>query len=359
MEFCVTAEGLERSGRTEPGTPACFQCETSGTGGAPKRIRRSQASWCASFAINRSRFPSAPRHTIAVLGGLQSSLALYGAVEALCLGGDLHLLAGMRPDRQLARIAEAGVSLLWATPTQIRQLALAGRACLSLRHLLAGGGRVDAATRDAAARLFPAAEITEFYGAAETSFMALSGRDTPAGSVGRPYPGVAIAIRGEDGTPLPAGETGEIWVSSPYLFTGYAQGGSGHTRRDGPWLTIGEMGSLDAGGHLFVAGRRARMVTIADRNVHLDAIEEVLLGFEGVIQAGVVALPDPMRGHALAGVLQCTDSACPDMILRQSRTALGPLAAPRRLVTITDWPQLASGKTDYAALRARLDGADG
>ncbi|WP_424932480.1 AMP-binding protein [Amaricoccus macauensis] len=355
-EFCLTPNGLEILAPASLGTLPSFQCETSGTSGTPKRIRRTQASWLASIVIDRARFGIGPGSSVGVLGGLESSLALYGAVEALCLGADLHVVGGMRPDRQLARLDAQRVSLLWATPTQVRQLAACGRPCASLRHLLVGGGRFDRATREMASQLFPGAEITEFYGSAETSFITLTSKDTPDGSVGRAYAGVVLEIRGADGQVQAADSPGEIWVRSPYLFTGYARGGSDHTKRDGPWLTIGETGALDESGHLRIGARAGRMVTVSDRNVSLDAVEEVLLGLDGVAQAGVVAMPDPLRGQILAGVLQCSGCADPEVILRQARAALGATVAPRRLVTIDHWPQLASGKTDYAALRARLDG---
>lgn len=358
-EFCLTRRGVEVMGRAAPGKPPCFQCETSGTSGTPKRIRRTQASWLASIRLNGALFGIGSGRAVAVLGGLESSLAFYGAVEALCLGADLHLLAGLRPDRQIARLTAGSVRILYATPTQVRQLAAVGRPCPGLAHLLVGGGRFDPATRAAAVRIFPAARITEFYGAAETSFIALSDRATPDGSVGRAYPGVEIAIRDESGAPLPSGETGEIWVKSPYLFEGYARGHAPQTRREGAWLTIGEMGARDADGYLRIAGRRTRMVTIADCNVSLDAVEALLLGFEGVRQAGVIALPDRLRGHVLAGFVQCADGTCVEAILRSGRAVLGPLAAPRQLHRLSDWPLLPSGKTDYAALQAQLAGTEG
>ena len=48
---------------------------------------------------------------------------------------------------------------------------------------------------------------------------------------------------------------GEIWLRSPYLFLGYGGADPGSARRDGDWLTVGEIGWM-AGGCLHLAGVR-------------------------------------------------------------------------------------------------------
>jgi long-chain acyl-CoA synthetase len=357
-EFQFGAHGATETGaRAEPGEEAFFRCETSGSTGAPRVVRRSQSSWLASFEVNAARVGTGPRSAVAVLGGLGSSLGLYASVEALHLGADLHLLGGLRPDRQLERLADAGIDLVHATPAQLRLLASAcrDRAATRVRRLLVGGGPLDAATHARATALFPAAEITPYYGASETSFIAIGDATMTPGSVGRAFPGVAIEIRGEQGAALPAGAVGEIWAASPYLFDGYAEGCPGDTRRADGFVTVGEMGSLDAAGCLHVVGRRSRMVLVADTTVFLDRVEAVMLACPRVSQAGVVAVPDRLRGHVLAGFF--AGEAQVDAVLRHCREALGPLAAPRSLDRLADWPMLATGKTDIAALARRAGGA--
>ena len=85
-----------------PPAPQGFETLTSGSTGAPRRIRRSVASWTASFAVNAGLFGIGPGSRVAVLGALVHSLSLYGALEGACLGAGVHLLAGLRPDRQAA-----------------------------------------------------------------------------------------------------------------------------------------------------------------------------------------------------------------------------------------------------------------
>jgi long-chain acyl-CoA synthetase len=318
-----------------------FETLTSGSSGAPRRIRRTQTSWLASFAVDAGLFGLGPGRRIAVAGGLAQSAALYGAVEALHLGADLHLLAGLRPDRQVAALRARGVTLMHATPAQLRLMIASGAPPVpTLARIVTGGSKLDPATATGLAALFPAAEVTEFYGSAETSFVTLGGRDAPAGSVGRAYPGVEIAIR-----------DGLIHVRSPYLAEGYAAPVAGGAVWQDGWVSVGEHGRIEAG-FLFLRGRAGRMVTVADRNVFPEEIESFLTSLPGVTEAAVLPRPDPLRGQVIEAVVRGGDA---EAILAACRARLGALAAPRRLHRVADWPLLPSGKTDLAAL-ARLIG---
>jgi long-chain acyl-CoA synthetase len=318
----------------------CFETLTSGSSGAPRRIRRSQVSWIASFAVNAGLFGIGPGVRVAVPGRLTQSLALYGAVEAVHLGAEAHLLEGLRPDRQVAALATRCIDILYASPAQLRLMLEAPSAPVpGLRLIVTGGSKLDPATRAKLALRFPGAGVREFYGAAETSFITLSDDDTPEGSVGPPYPGVDIDLRGPVGSQ-------EVWVRSPYLFAGYA-GVAGSARwRDG-WLTVGEIGEM-RDGFLFLSGRAGRMVTVADQNVFPEEIEAFLLGQPGVTQAAVLPRADALRGHVLDAVVMGGDPAA---LLTACRGRLGPLKTPRRVHQVADWPLLASGKTDLAALQ--------
>ncbi|MFN5997249.1 MAG: AMP-binding protein [Paracoccaceae bacterium] len=327
----------------EPHADPILETLTSGSTGQPRRIRRTQASWIASFAVNAT-LGIGPGARIATLGRLVHSLSLYGAIESLHLGAEVHLLADLRPDRQGAALGERRISTLYATPAQLRLLD--GTEPLpDLRLILVGGSKLDPALRARIAALAPNAQVREFYGAAETSFITLTDEATPDTSVGRPYPGVDLTLDA----------SGEVWVRSPYLFLGYANPTSafppGTRWRDG-WLSVGEVGSLEDG-YLILKGRAGRMVTVADQNVFPEEIEALLHTLPGVTRAAVLAVPDPKRGHSLVAILQ-GDPTTEAAILSTLRQTLGPLKSPKSLMWRQDWPMLASGKTDLKALEAQL-----
>jgi long-chain acyl-CoA synthetase len=313
-----------------------FETLTSGSTGAPRRILRTQASWLASFAVNE-RFGIGPGARVAVLGRLVQSLALYGAVEGLHLGAEVHLLDLLRPDRQRQALADRKITHLYATPAQLRLLGPG--LCPNLRLALVGGSKLDTALRAALNAMAPAAQVREFYGAAETSFISLADEAAPEASVGRAYPGVEISV-----------EAGEVWVKSPYLFIGYASDPGNARWRDG-WLSVGEVGRLEEG-YLYLKGRAGRMVTIADQNVFPEEIEGFLATLPGVQQAAVLPVADAQRGAVLVAFLR-GDPSMDAAITTALRARLGPLMAPKRLIWLEEWPTLPSGKTDLAALEGR------
>jgi len=310
-----------------------FETLTSGSSGQPRRILRSMNSWLASFAVNAGLFGIGPRASVAVLGDLVQSLALYGALEGLHLGAELRLLGGMRPDRQAQALA--GARVIYATPAQLRLLVEAGWQAHGV--ILVGGSKLDAGLRAALA----GAELREFYGAAETSFITLAGPDAPADSVGAAYPRVEIDLR-----------AGQIWVRSPYLFQGYAGVDAGPYTGgavwDQGWLSVGEMGRL-IGGYLYLSGRAGRMVTVADQNVFPEEIEAFIAGLPGVARVAVLPRPDALRGAVMLAVIQ-GDPVAEAAILAACRQRLGGLVAPKAIIWRGDWPLLASGKTDLLRL---------
>jgi len=333
-------------------SPRYLYCETSGSSGRPKVVRRTQASWIESFEINKSILNLCAQDCAVVFSSVHNSLALYGVLEAVHVGADVMSLHGIRPDKQLNEIERAGGSILYITPTQLGLMcgAFVGHSSvLSVRHILVGGGQLSQGVRDKAAQVFPNSTLTHFYGAAETSFIAWSDDTTPPGSVGRAYPNVVISIRDQAGSEK--SKSGEIWVKSPYLFEGYASVESGDTKWDEAFLSIGEFGRLDMDGNLFVAGRKSRMVTIADHNVFPEEIEAFLAARVDADHVAVVPRPDAKRGNQLVAVIAgaCV-AASVDELLRACRQGLGALKSPKEIRLVPEIPLLIGGKPDYVAI---------
>lgn len=343
--LCASYDGLRS--RVETDGLQWLEVQSAGSTGTPKTIRRRPASWIASFDVTRQI--TAPARTHAVLGALGHSLTLYAVIEALHLGRDLAVLTGLSPRAQIEALRAGQVDVLYATPTQLRLLCETGAAPLGLRHLFSGGGKLDPITRGRLSKLCPAADIREFFGAGETSFITLSDATTPDGTVGRPYPGVELEIRDADGRATQG--AGELWVRSPYLFESYVQGASDQTRWRGGFLSIGEMGQVDAQGHLTLLGRKDRMVNVADQTVFPEAVEAVIGSVPNVGKTSVVPIKDPLRGHVLVGFVEGReDKTLRENLLKTCRDQLGVHATPRRIVFVDQLPLLPAGKPDLITL---------
>ncbi|HEX5068696.1 MAG TPA: class I adenylate-forming enzyme family protein, partial [Vicinamibacterales bacterium] len=128
-----------------------------------------------------------------------------------------------------------------------------------------GGAASDPAWTDVLA--FAGIDLDLGYGLTEAGPVVAMGRaaDCPAGSVGRPLPGVNVRIGTDD----------EILVQSPAAMTGYAADdrATAEAFADG-WLRTGDRGRIDSDGFLFISGRiKEAMVTSAGETIYPDEIE--------------------------------------------------------------------------------------
>ena len=332
----------------------CFQVLSGGSTAYPKRVRRTCKSWMLSFSQNVSLLNLSSKDTYAVLGRLSHSLALYGAIEALNIGADLYLLASNGPKQQLALFDTINPTVIYATPAQLRLLIHATTLKPStiykcVRLVMIGGSKLNEQLEASCRALFPSADVIEFYGSAETSFVTITGPGSPSGSVGKAYPNVDICIKSFDQSYSNKPQIGEIWVKSPYLFAGYVN--DINLQQNGlsrGWFT-GEIGHSDDEGNLFIAGRKDRMVTIADINIYPEQVENYLMRIEGVQSAYVYPVQDDLRGNVIHATLYVSEFApCIDDIKAQCRSNLNMHACPRKIELKYDSPPLLhSGKLKH------------
>ena len=324
-----------------------FQCETGGTSGKPKRICRTAESWLASIRVIFEKYTNS-LECYGILGDLGHSLALYAVVEAQIIGNRCVSVVGRSPREQAQEFASAGVDVIYATPTQMRMLSKSHRVLENVKVVFIGGGRLEPETRTQVQSLAPNAQILQFYGAAETSFITLAEPYHDAASVGVAFPGVEIDIRNINSDGI-----GEVWVKSPFVFSGYAQGHTPDTQWQDGWLTIGELGKIDDAGQLFLSGRKSRVFTVADKTIYPEDIEQYLNAQTEVIASAVFSVDDPLRGARIYVAL-CSDQTDGDRLLRMlgELKERGVMVDRFRAYGSDDWPMLISGKPNFQTLRA-------
>jgi long-chain acyl-CoA synthetase len=193
---------------------------------------------------------------------------------------------------------------------------------------------------------------TEAFGAiaVERARDVLAGRRRPT-SVGRPLPGVDVAILGPTGTRLGPGEDGEICVWTTSATAGYAGDGGPSTPLDGQgWLHTGDLGHLDDDGYLYVSGRLKTIIICGGFNIVPEELEAVLESDPAVREAAVVALPDRRLGEIPVALVEADGDG--DAITSRVSERLVAYKRPRRLFVVDALPRLASGKVDKPAARA-------
>ena len=173
-------------------------------------------------------------------------------------------------------------------------------------------------------------------------------------------------------TPALPTPTGLIWVRSAMLFSGYVNDQDGTAAlRVGDWLSVRDVGWLDAEGMLHLTGRENRMIVTQARNLFPEEVEARLQAHPDIRQAAVLGLPDPQRGQVVHAIVQgeatlraphaspvlhaSSPVLQPPALAAWCRETLEPWKVPRHWwIWPGPWPMTASGKTDHAQLQAWL-----
>lgn len=327
---------------------------TSGTTGMPKGFRRDQNSWLASFAGDASVFAIGPGDIVLAPGSMVHSNFVYAFLRALYEGARVVLCRNFLGSAAHRLILEQEVTVLYCVPTQLQLIMDAVVEPASrVRLIYSSGAKFPAAQLGRVANHFPGAEFCEYYGASETSFVAMTrpGERTPPTAVGRPFPLVQVSIRDRDGLPVPDGSSGLIYVDSPLCFSGYATGEPAALLRAGSALSVGDVGVLDAEGFLHVVGRADRMVVSSGRNIHPEEIEAVLQASPAVAHAAVFGTVDAVRGERLTAVLQWRGEPAERRSLAvELRRQLPAYKVPGVIGILPYWCLTETGKTDFRAV---------
>ena len=342
----------------QPGSPF-YVGFTSGSTGLPKGFRRDHRSWTESFRACLETFGADAGTRVLAPGRFSHSLFLFGMMLGLWSGAGVVVQDRFSPARTLATLARGDTPCLVAVPSQLAMMLdqVARRAhppIEAVKLILISGARWMRHRTPELKALFPQARVVEFYGASETSFIAWMDADeaAPPQAVGRPFYNVQLDLRDCD-----ASGAGLIFVRSPMLFSDYV-GPADPTAalRDGPWLSVRDMGWQDDTGRLFLAGRQHRMIVTQGKNLFPEEVEAVLCAHPDVAAASVHGLPDSVRGQQVVAIVQPRPGHALQAaaLAAHCRERLEPFKAPRRFHACEDWPQTPSGKTDHPRLAQAL-----
>jgi acyl-coenzyme A synthetase/AMP-(fatty) acid ligase/thioesterase domain-containing protein/acyl carrier protein len=338
---------------------------TSGSTGKPKGIVNSERALlrrveqymnAAHIGETDAFLPLSSECTIA---GLRERLA------ALLSGATLHLIDVQRAGARTILDRLSGVTMVYAVPALLRSLMQlgSGQAPSSLRVVRVGGEAVLWSDVEALRAWLPAdCRIELGYSSTEAPIMQwFVPRDFPAeGSrvpLGYPLAGNDLAILGEDGEAVAAGEEGELVVRSPYIALGRWSNGALDTS-DFPTdpndpacriLRTGDLVRLRADGLIDLVGRKDRQLKIRGQRVEPGELEAALRREPGVNDAAVF----PRRvGNQWCLIAYVSGDADPATLKAALKPKLPAPLQPQRLHILGAIPRLASAKLDMKALAA-------
>ena len=201
------------------------------------------------------------------------------------------------------------------------------------------------------------------YGPTEASIVATA-QEIPAGwdeagdpPIGRPLPGYVVRVADSQGTPMPPGAAGEIWIGGPAVGPGYwgreSLTAAAFVEMEGRrWYRTGDRARWDGQGRLHFLGRMDDQLKIRGHRIEPDEVLRLLESFPGVAAAHVG--PAGPADRPLLAAWVRWEGEPPAEWQRRLRDHLAadlPAASvPQRWAAVTDFPLTERGKLDRRAL---------
>jgi acyl-CoA synthetase (AMP-forming)/AMP-acid ligase II len=171
-------------------------------------------------------------------------------------------------------------------------------------------------------------------------------------------PGVDIRVVGPESDELPPGQEGELRVKGPQMFRGYVDSSLDiDAFDDAGWFRTGDLGIVDATGHVRITGRLKDVIIRNAENISAQEVEDVLYRHPKVGDVTVIGLPDPRTGERACAVVQLADGVTALTLAELAEhcrsEGLAIQKVPEQLELVDALPRNAMGKVLKQDLRAR------
>ena len=206
-------------------------------------------------------------------------------------------------------------------------------------------------------------QIHEGFGQSESTMIIgnLVGAPHKIGSMGKPAPIYDVALLDNDGNPVPRGENGEICINIKNglpcgLTTGYYNNPeeTAHVMHDG-WYHTGDVAWMDEGGYYWYVGRVDDVIKSSGYRIGPFEIENVIMELPYVLECGVSAAPDEVRGQVVKASIVLTEGTEGTEELKKEiqnyvKANTAPYKYPRIIVFRDSLPKTVSGKIQRSLL---------
>lgn len=266
-------------------------------------------------------------------------------------------------------IQDYKVTVWYTAPTAIRMLMAAGDELVSkynlssLRHLASVGEPLNPEPIRWGLKVF-GLPFHDNWWQTETGGILIANypsMDIKAGSMGRPIPGIHPAIIDDKGHEVKDGEEGNLaikpgWPSMmhslwrrPDKYKSYFEHG---------WYISGDRAFKDKDGYFWFIGRADDVIKTSGERVGPFEVESTIIEFPGVIEAGVIGKPDPLRGEIIKAFVKLKDGVKPTEKLKEDiaeyvKKHLAAHAFPREVEFVDSLPKTRSGKIMRRLLKAK------
>ncbi|WBX84387.1 long-chain-fatty-acid--CoA ligase [Sphingosinicella microcystinivorans] len=348
---------------------AAVICYTTGTTGNPKGVVYSHKSiFVHSLAsMGADTFAVAQADRILLLPPMFHANA-WGLPYTGWFAGARFVMPGahLQPDHIRRLIEETRPTFTAMVPTLVNDLLLAHRRqpldMSSFRVIVSGGSAVSPALIDRVRETW-GLPVLQGWGMTETSpLCALS--VPPVGTPpeeqavwraksGRPVPGVEVRIVDAAGAPVPNdGESvGELQLRGPWITGAYHKQDAADAVTPDGWLRTGDVGTIDARGYVQITDRAKDVIKSGGEWISSVELEAHLAAHPAVIEAAIVAVPDPRWEERPLAVLVADDAPEIGALRAYLAERVARFWVPEYWVFVEALPKTSVGKVDKLALR--------
>jgi long-chain acyl-CoA synthetase len=326
---------------------------TSGTTGRPRGVWSGVLDERAATALadeEADLWGFAADDVHLVCSPLHHSAPLRFAGGTLRAGGEVVLLDRFEAAAFAAAVASEHPTTAFVVPAHLRRLLGPDGPELpslaSFRLLAHAGAPCPDPLKRAALAAFPEGTVWEFYGSTEGQFTACPPADwlERPGTVGRARPGRRLSTDAD----------GTIWCEVPDFarFTYWRDPDKTAAAWRGDAFSVGDLGRLDAGGYLWLEGRREDLLISGGVNVYPLEVERALAACPGVEEVAVFGVPDERWGTRVCAAV--VGSVGPEQLHAFARERLAPAKRPKEVLTVAALPHTERGKVRRSTLAAEL-----
>jgi len=353
---------FDRKEDTPGGDDPMLMFFTSGTTGYPKIAAHNYKYALGHFHTAKywhNVDPNGIHFTISDTGWAK---ALWGKIygQWICEGATfVYDFDRFNASDILPMFAKYQITTFCAPPTMLRMLIkedISKYDLSSIKHMTTAGEALNPEVY----RKFEEAtglQILEGFGQSESTMIIgnLTGAPHKIGSMGKPAPIYDVELLSADGKPVPVGESGEIVVNiangSPCgLFTEYYgdPDKTAEVRHDGYYHT-GDVAWRDEDGFYYYVGRVDDVIKSSGYRIGPFEIESVIMELPYVLECGVSAAADEVRGQVVKASIVLVKGTEPTEELKREiqeyvKTHTAPYKYPRIVVFKDSLPKTASGK---------------
>ena len=217
-----------------------------------------------------------------------------------------------------------------------------------LKIAVGGGMAVQKATAEKW-KAVTGVPLAEGYGLTETAPVAtcnpIDGTER-IGTIGMPLPNTEVMIADDAGNPVALGERGEIFIKGPQVMKGYWNRPEETALvMHGDWFKSGDIGVMDADGFTKIVDRKKEMILVSGFNVYPNEVEDAIASCLGVLEVGVIGMPDPKSTEkVVAYVVKKDQSLTQEKVIAHCKEFLTNYKVPKEVYFTDELPKTNVGK---------------